>query len=186
MQSPTLFLSIAPRKLCMYTCACTYMCVYQGSCFHMCPRAALQLFLDAACAGLLAGPACSRPFHPVEGREKREGGEGQSYTYIFVLPTDFSCCVLSSVRVTPYMGSGPEHAPPSITTDKLTSQLGSRPMGAFTALLAHAHGNKHTSTRTQKCTRTHALSKCFPLSGPSFLVMEPSPNMGDRSLCLAR
>lgn len=148
--------------------------------------------LPCSCSWMLHVQACWLGL-PVPGRSTlwkggRRGkrGEGQSYTYIFVLPTDFSCCVLSSVRVTPYMGSGPEHSPPSITTDKLTSQLGSRPMGAFTALLAHAHGNKHTSTRTQKCTLTHALSKCFPLSGPGFLVMEPSPNMGDRSLCLAR
>lgn len=81
MQSPTLFLRITPGKLCMHTCACTYMCVYQGSCFHMCPRAALQLFLDAACADLLAGPAYSRQFHPV-GRERRRRSGGRAELHL--------------------------------------------------------------------------------------------------------
>ena len=94
---PHALLSVTARKLCTYTCACTHMCVCRGSCFHMCPRVALQLFLDAACADLLAGPACSRQFHPVGGGEEEKGGRGGSYTYIFVLPTGSSCCVLSSV-----------------------------------------------------------------------------------------
>lgn len=95
-----------------------------------------------------------------EGKEEGVRGEGRSYTYIFVLPTDSSCCVLSSVGVTPYMGSGPEHCPPSITTDKLISQLGSGwdPMGAFMALLAHAHGNKHTHIYTHPEMHAHACT----------------------------
>lgn len=69
------------------------MHVGQGTCGNMCPRAALQLFLDAACADSLAGPGLSRQFHPVGGRRRGAvGEEGGSYTYIFVLPSDFSGC----------------------------------------------------------------------------------------------
>lgn len=104
-----------------------------------------------------------------------------SYTYIFVLPTDFSCCVLSSVWVTLYTGSGLERSPPSIATDKLFSQLDPGPWKHSQPFL-HMHTETNTHIHIHKYARTYALSKCFPLSGPSFLISK----MGDNSLCLAR
>lgn len=137
--------------MCMYI----HVCV-SGFMFPHVPQSC-PAAVAGCCMCRLVGWACLFQAVPPCGRgKKREAGEGRSYTYIFVLPTDFSCCVLSSVRVTPYMGSGPEHSPPSITTDKLISQLGCRPMGALVALLAHAHRNKHAHIYTHPEMHPHA------------------------------
>lgn len=69
------------------------MHVGQGACGNMCPRAALQLFLEAACADSLAGPGLFQAVLPCGRQEERgRGEEVRSYTYIFVLPSHFSSC----------------------------------------------------------------------------------------------
>lgn len=96
-QRPTPFLSIPPRKLCVYTCACTYVCV-SGHKFPHVPQSCPPVVLGYCVYRLVHWACLFQEVPPCRSGEKREIGEwGGSYTYIFVLPTDFSCCVLSSV-----------------------------------------------------------------------------------------